>query len=72
MKLKKIFSLNKVAYQQIGCYLTRLSKAMGYEKHEIEDEEYDHVGTYHIDVINKFKENLANDTSVLNKYRLAA
>lgn len=67
--LGDVFDLTKVAYQQIGKALKRLSGEMDYPVQEVPDSEYDTVKRYHIDVIEQFKERLLVNPDYLAKYR---
>ena len=59
----------KAAYSQIGRYLSRISDECGYEPKEIPDSTWGKVKAYHIDVINRFKNMVAENPSELEKYR---
>jgi Rha family phage regulatory protein len=63
------FELSKVAYQQIGKYLTLLSKKHAVEVKEIEDTKYGSVKAYSTEMIAVFKSNLLDDPKLLFKYR---
>ena len=63
------FELSKVAYQQIGKYLTLLSKKHAVEVKEIEDMNYGSVKAYSTEMIAVFKSNLLDDPKLLFKYR---
>jgi phage regulator Rha-like protein len=63
------FKLSMVAYQQIGRYLTLLSKKNFVEVKEIEDNRYGSVKAYSVEMIAVFKSNLLDDPKLLFKYR---
>lgn len=70
--LKQFFNLNKVAYQQIGKTLSKLSKSLGYEVREVPDPKFDTVKAYHSEVWEAFLTSVRNDAQFLAKYRKAA
>lgn len=67
--LKEYFSLDRTAYIQIGKYLSKLSKALGYETRSIDHSKYDAVKTYHAEIVEHFKHKLIEDRNLLKKYR---
>ena len=68
--LKDYFPVNdKVTLQQIGKYLTRVSASMKIKTRTVEKVDFD-VNSYHVDVINQFKQDLDSDPNLLSKYRL--
>jgi len=70
--LPEYFDLKlKAAYSQIGRYLTKLSKSLGYEPKEIDDSKWGKVKAYHVEVIHKFKAIVSEDPNELGKYRKA-
>lgn len=71
--LSKYFILPKEkesesVYCVIGKKLTALSKKLNYEVKSIPTPQYS-IGAYHIDVIDVFRRQLDNDSSILAKYR---
>lgn len=61
---------NDSVYAQIGRKMTSLSKKLNYEVKDIPDPRYENgVHSYHIDVIEAFRKQLDNDSSLLLKYR---
>jgi len=67
--LPEVFDLSRVAYQQIGKKLSALSKSLDINPKEIEDTNFGTVKAYHVDVINKFYEQLMSEVALLSKYR---
>jgi len=68
--LNKHFNLNnRAAYGQIGKYLTKLSKELGYPLRKMEDMTWGKVNVYPIGVIDHLEELLNKDCSVLGKLR---
>lgn len=68
--LKDYFELSKVAYQQIGKKLNKLSKSLGYAVKEIEDSSYGTIKSYNVEVISAFKKALDSDLNMLRAYRV--
>ena len=61
---------NDSVYAQIGRKMTALSKKLNYELKDIPDPRYENgVHSYHIDVIEAFRKQLDNDSTILSKYR---
>ena len=57
-------------YSLVGKKLTALSKKLNYEVKDIPDPRYEKgVHSYHIDVVEAFRKQLDNDSSILGKYR---
>ena len=70
--LSDVFDTSKKStYSQIGKYLKKLSIAMGYGYKEIESTEYaNKIKSYHVDVIEHFRDMLADNPAILAKIRL--
>lgn len=61
---------NDSVYAQIGRKMTALSKKLNYEVKDIPDPRYEKgVHSYHVDVVEAFRKQLDNDSSILGKYR---
>jgi anti-repressor protein len=68
--LKEYFNLrNRAVYGQIGKYLTKLSREYGYPLRKMEDSTWGAVNVYPIEAIDKFKELLPQDYTILEKFR---
>lgn len=67
--LEEFFSLNKVAYAQIGRRFTKESQSLGIEPRTIDHSKWGTVKTYHSDVIAHFKHKLIEDRNLMRKYR---
>jgi len=63
------FKLTKTAYQQIGKALSRISAKGGYSCRSVEDTTYGQVKAYHVNAIEKFREELDKNPKLLSKYR---
>lgn len=68
--LKDYFKLSKVAYQQIGKKLNKLSKSLGFAVKELEDSNYGTIKSYNVEVIGAFRRALDNDLNMLRAYRV--
>ena len=68
--LKDYFKLSRVAYQQIGKKLNKLSKSLGFAVKELEDSNYGTIKSYNVEVIGAFRRALDNDLNMLRAYRV--
>lgn len=68
--LKDYFKLSRVAYQQIGKKLNKLSKSLGFAVKELEDSNYGTIKSYNVEVISAFRRALDNDLNMLRAYRV--
>lgn len=68
--LKDYFKLSKIAYQQIGKKLNKLSKSLGFAVKELEDSNYGTIKSYNVEVISAFKKALDSDLNMLRAYRV--
>ena len=68
--LNDYFKLSRVAYQQIGKKLNKLSKSLGFAVKELEDSNYGTIKSYNVEVISAFRRALDNDLNMLRAYRV--